>query len=155
MRTRGVLTIISFLLAGCSSGVLDIKSSDYDTVQERIHILKKYTVMYSEIDDAIYSIYNVNGRPAFTIPGPSHWDYRIAMKCRRSDLDRWVKGLEEGSKDAIRLDWGYDLVRGNSSWKTVSSPKVYIRKGENTVVAVFRDEGIIFKRMCTRPIRDW
>jgi hypothetical protein len=152
---RYAIIFIGLLVSGCGSGVLDVESSRFSTAQKRVDVLTKYVVMASGVDDTIFHLFNVNGKFSLSIPGASSWDYKIVMKVNQNDLMKWTDGFVEITQpDEDLLDWGYALIQEQPGWSVHSTPTVYTREHTNaqneTIVAIFHTEGIIFKRILQR-----
>jgi crotonobetainyl-CoA:carnitine CoA-transferase CaiB-like acyl-CoA transferase len=146
---------IIFLIISCSSNnqkssstILD--SDDYETSKERVEILSKEITVFSKILDAEFELFNVNGfsNQRKSVPGASSLDYKFAIFVNREDISKWTEGMTETSVPANDYDWTNEILKNKKAhWKLNSTPKYYIRKGENVVMIVYQDEGTIFKRV--------
>ena len=150
MKFRYLMISVCFLV-GCGSGILDVQSSKFSTARKRIAFLRKRMVMFSEIQDTIFDLYDVNGKFSLGIPGPSHWDFKVIMRVKQHDLPKWVDGFEQiHNPEEELLQWGYKLLQGQPGWTVRSTPSVYERPNETegeVIVAIFEEEEIVFKRI--------
>lgn len=123
-----------------------LTSKDYPSKEERITILKQETNLPSEIKDAEFSLFNVNGftHSRTTIPGASSWDYQIAVKIDTADIKSWIDNLAQLSIDTT-LSWtGVIPEQRKKEWICKSKPAYYIHK--NVIMVFYRPEGILFRR---------
>jgi hypothetical protein len=128
----------------------DTRSSHFHSTEEKISFLRTYLVFPSPASAAEFHIvYHDNS--GGLVPGPSDWDIRAVLKISPENLASWIEGLDRTSEEAD-LAWGFDLLpKGDSNWIVKSAPEIYYRQNSSTVVALFRKEGIVFKKVTTQP----
>ncbi len=146
------LTILIIGLSSCSdtSNSNKLESDDYDTKEKRVEILKKEIKSFSNFENAEFELFNVNGfsNSRTTLPGASSWDYKFVIKVESSKVDKWTHGMIKTKPDNYDDGWMTEIIKERKSeWKTGSEPEFYIRKGDNVIMVVYQDEGIIFKRV--------
>ena len=58
-----------------------LSSKNYPNKNERIETLQKYVKFYSEVENAEFDLFNVNGfnDNSFSIPGASNWDLKFGL----------------------------------------------------------------------------
>ncbi|KZS38971.1 hypothetical protein AWE51_10405 [Aquimarina aggregata] len=147
--------ILGFLIIGLSScsntaDSNNLDSDDYDKKDERIKTLEKEIKSFSEIKNAEFELFNVNGfsNSRTTVPGASSWDYKFAIKVNPSDIDKWTTGLIKIELNGSNKEWMNKIIeKRKNDWKTKTEPEFYTRKEDNVTVAVYKLEGIIFKRV--------
>lgn len=130
------------------SNTLD--SARYPSKVERITVLKNEIVVKSDIQDAEFHLFNVNGfsNSRTVLPGASSWNYTFAIKVDTQDVDKWLAGMTPVKSLDSNTDWARELVKAKSTgWVTNGSPEIYIREGYEVQLIVYRNEGIIFKRI--------
>ena len=149
------LAIILFLaFTACDSSETNntkLSSDNYKTKEERTDALKKEVIVASEIKDAEFELFNVNGFQkdrAASVPGSSSVDYKFLVKVDTSDIMKWT--LDMVPSDSSKYDdfWVKQLLKDTKGgWQTKSSPSIFVRPESNTTVLVYRKEGIICKRI--------
>ena len=141
-RIAGLLLLV-LLITSCDSRTT-VKSSDIQSAKNRIKELGKLFVLRSEIIDAEYEIYdvNINNR---SIPGPTDRDYRVVLKVKPEDLEKWND--PELSIPSLPLDikWAEKLASGNQVFD-LSGPGMQY-SNEHKQMTVFQDSGIILIRI--------
>ncbi|MBU2926702.1 hypothetical protein [Winogradskyella psychrotolerans] len=151
------LTLITSLIylgfCSCSdfhnSNLLD--SDNYNTREKRIECLKYEIKAKSDFENAEFELFNVNGftnsRPT-SIPGASSWDYKFVIRVKSSDINKWTEGMQKTQPTNYDISWTKAIVEKRASdWQTTSQPEFFKRKTANVMVIVFRNEGIIYKRV--------
>ncbi|WP_291726839.1 hypothetical protein [Bernardetia sp.] len=156
------LFLMVLLFTNChSKSPTTLKSSEIEQKEERIKVLSKQVKIYSEILDAEYSLFNVNGfESSFSFGvGASSWHYKIAIEVEKKDVDKWLKGMYEAenpnAKDSV---WINDMLSNLDSarkqkWERIiktSTPKRFTMSatnGRSKVAIIYFDEGIIFQRI--------
>ncbi|MCB9197411.1 MAG: hypothetical protein H6600_03060 [Flavobacteriales bacterium] len=151
-KIKLILGLLIIGLSSCSDTAdsNNLDSDNYDKKNERIEVLKKEIKAFSEIENAEFELFNVNGfsNSRTTVPGASSWDYKFAIKVNPSDIDKWTAGLIKIELDGNDKEWMDKIIeKRKNDWKTRTEPEFYTRKGDNVTVAVYRTEGIIFKRV--------
>ena len=150
-----IILIIGLLIIGLSScsdtaDSNNLDSDNYDKKDERVEVLKKEIKTFSEIENAEFELFNVNGfsNSRTTVPGASSWDYKFVIKVNPSDIDKWTTGLIKIELDGSDKAWMDKIIeKRKNDWKTKTEPEFYTRKGDNVTLAVYRTEVIIFKRV--------
>lgn len=150
-----LLAIILFLaFTACNNSSVDntkLDSSNYKTKEERIDALKKEVVLSSEIEDAEFELFNVNGfhnDRTNSVPGSSSADYKFLVKVDTSNIIKWTD--EMVASDSSKYDdlWVKQLMtESKGAWQTKTFPNIFVRPESNTTVLVYRKEGIICKRI--------
>ncbi|MBB4807197.1 hypothetical protein HNP38_002501 [Chryseobacterium defluvii] len=141
------------ILNGCTSSDSNptkLDSNDYKSRVERVELLKKEIKSFSDIRDAEFELFNVNGfvNQRISVPGASSWDYKFAIRIDTINISKWTSGMQ--AIELINYDdnWTKEIIRHRKqNWITYSKPEYFIRKGENVTMLVFKKEGIIFKRV--------
>lgn len=124
----------------------DTRSSAFTTDADKIAFLEQYLLLASPIHATEFHIvYHDNATGG--VAGPSEWDMQAVMLVAPADLPRWTEGMRAVSAQDVDLAWAYALLPQEQRWKITSQPLVYERSG--TLVAVFEQEGIVFKRART------
>lgn len=142
---RLILSIASLAIVGCSRSSLttDTYSSKFNSDQQKIEFITKYLKLPTPIETTEFHIvYHDNSSIP---PGPSDWRIQAIIKTSPSKLKLWTAEMKLRAQP-INLNWGYNLIPKNEQrWKLRSKPKIYQRNNDNTYIAVFEPEGIIFK----------
>jgi len=146
------------MIMSCSDTVTKLSSIDYDDQSERVEIISEELKAYSEIIDAEFDLFNVNGFKSqhhviFDVPGGSSWYYQCALKVDQNKMMNWTKGMLEVNIDSLDYDptrWIFKIVEHRKeNWITTSSPRLFIRKGDDSMrevgLIVYENEGFIFK----------
>ena len=123
-------------------------SDDYNSKEERVEVLKNEIKSFSEFENAEFELFNVNGfsNSRTTVPGASSWNYEFAIKVNPSDLDKWTDGMIITDSSGYEDSWETKIIQERADdWRTDSEPEYYTRKGDDVIMVVYRDEGIIFK----------
>ncbi|MCM0666077.1 hypothetical protein [Flavobacterium tyrosinilyticum] len=128
-----------------------MNSENIENKNERIEKLSPEIKVHSEILDAEFNLFNVNGfnNNFFTVPGSSSRDYKFVIKIKNAHIPLWTKDLEKVKGNLETEKWMKSLgeTRQNN-WKTISEPIFYKRKNEpNGTIIVFEKEGIIYKHI--------
>jgi hypothetical protein len=128
-----------------------LRSIDLNNSSERVDVLSKEIKVFSPIKDAEFELFYVNGfhtKRNTSVPGASSYDYKFALKIHVNDISKWTEGFVRN--DSLKYDdrWTESLIQiRKNNWKRHSKPFIFERKGEDTRLFVFLDEGIIFKRV--------
>ncbi len=140
-----IILLTSLAVAGCSESSLttDTYSSKLNSDRQKIEFITKYLKLPTPIETTEFHIvYHDNSG---IVPGPSDWRIQAIIKTSPSNLKLWTAEMQLRVQP-INLSWGYDLIPKNEHrWKLQSKPKIYQRNNDNTYIAVFEPEGIIFK----------
>lgn len=147
------LIILTLILTSCSE-VTRLDSDEFTTIEDRIEILEKEVRVFSEIQDAEFELFNVNGFKSqshgLTITGASSWDYKFVVKVDSADIGKWTEGMVKFDTDDYDDNWTREIVNERSeNWKTTCEPAYFVRQDENVKLVLFQDNGIIFKRVIT------
>lgn len=96
MKFRLLYFVIALTCFSCANKTA-INSQDINGRQERIEKLKPEIKTHSEILDAEFDLFNVNGfNGDFTfLAGSSSSDYKFAVKVDPKDIAAWTNGLQE------------------------------------------------------------
>ncbi|CAN5436343.1 hypothetical protein BH10CHL1_BH10CHL1_02840 [soil metagenome] len=147
-----MLGLLSLPLAACITGIAsnrttDTRSAQFTTDREKLAFLEKYLTLYSAVEAAEYHIvYHDNAAGA--VPGPSDWDIQVVLKMAPENLLLWTVDMQPVEPASIDLTWAYPLLPTEPRWKVQAQPRVYTRS--NVVVAIFPEQGILFKRVWTQ-----
>jgi hypothetical protein len=158
--------LISIFLLGCSGADTGERTAEYSkgqnyskeldsdsfkTASDRVTILSKEIKTFSAIKDAEFELFNVNGfsfEENRSVPGATSLDYKFVIRIDTNDIEKWTEGFF--NTDSIKYDatWTEKMILNRKSiWKKQSKPLVFRRPNENVVLFVFKEEGIIFKRV--------
>jgi len=158
MQKYSLFVLIAMLFA-CDSNtpnrvektnISRLNSRDIEDQLERIKILTAEIKAFSELKDAEYDLFNVNGfsNSEISIPGASSWDYRFVVKVKSSDISKWKKGFIEVESIEKDTTWMEQLVIDRkNNWQKASKPQYFVREGAGVIMQIFEKEGIIFKRV--------
>ncbi len=138
------------VFSNCSNSNAKLESHKYASKKERVETLKKVIISKSEFTDAEFELFNVNGfsNNSISIPGTSSVDYKFVIKVKKSAIDKWTAGMTKFEPDKMNIDWMKKMVEIRADqWITKSKPEFYKRQNENVIMIVFRNEGIIYKRI--------
>jgi hypothetical protein len=127
--------------ANGGAGSVDQRSSDLPDDPSKIAFLKKYLQMNSEIEWAEFHLLFKDN--AGLVPAPSDLDLKVVMRMDPQDVLLWTAGLEP-SDEKIDFAWGHALLQ-ERGWEVHASPLVFVRG--RTVVAAFKTDGVVFKRV--------
>ena len=125
-------------------------SDDYENKEEKIRILTNQIKPFSQILDTEFELFNVNGfaNQRLTVPGASSWDYKLAIKLSEEDISKWIVDMEDTTIENYDYGCTIDIVKNRKqSWQVKSTPKFYTRGNSNIITLVYKDEGVIFKRI--------
>lgn len=125
----------------------DTLSAQFANDAEKIAFLKQYLTLHSEIEGTEFHIRYYDHSMGL-VPGPSDWDIQVVLKIAPENLSAWTSGWQLGSSQNVDLSWGYALLPQEPRWKVESQPAVSIQL--NDVMAVFEQEGILFRRIWTQ-----
>ncbi len=139
-----IVSIASLALVSCSESSLttDTSSSKFNSDRQKIEFIAKYLKLPTPIETTEFHIvyHDNSGIP----PEPSDWRIQAIIKTSPSNLKLWTAEMQLRVQP-INLNWGYNLIPKNEQrWKLQSKPKIYQRNNNNTYIAVFEPEGIIF-----------
>ena len=141
------LLLFACAASNTSNLTTNTQSTQFSTDGEKLTFLKKYVTLYSAIEATEYQIvYQDNS--AGGVPGPSDWDIQMALKIAPEDVVLWTADMQKIAPELVDLAWGYQLLPDEPRWKFQAQPLVYTRA--NVIVAVFPQQGILFKRMWTQ-----
>jgi hypothetical protein len=134
-----------------SSNIID--SDNYEIKADRIEKLEMEIKSFSDFQDAEFELFNVNGfqNQRISVPGASSCDYKFVVKIDTIDIPKWTSGMKEVELSDYDNSWTKEIIKHrNQNWKTYSKPKYFVRNGEEVIMLVFSNEGIIFKRVINR-----
>lgn len=138
------------VFTACSKTNTKLDSDDYATVADRISVLKKEIKAPTEFSDAEFELFNVNGfqNQRTLAPGASSWDYKFAVRIKKADIPAWTSGMKQTDLPNYDHSWTSEIVkRRKQNWNTKSDPEYFVREHANVTMLVYRNEGIIFKRV--------
>ena len=152
MKKSVYLLFIFIFFNSCSKNLnsTHLNSENYNDKKDRIEILKKEINQNSEILDAEFELFNVNGFSDTDkiIPGASSWDYKIAIKIYPSDIFKWTNEFKKSDTFQNNINWTKKIVeKRKENWLTYSNPEFYYRNNSKVEMIVFKEEGIIYKRI--------
>lgn len=147
-----LLAVALMFLSSCGDGTEKgrLTSSSIELKAERIRLLYKHVTCFSEITDAEFDLFNVNGfgNDRASIPGASSWNYKFAVKIDTGNVAKWIDGMVEISAEDYDGSWVKEITKvRSSSWMVHSTPQCYSRPEDDVKMYVFRTQGIIFKRV--------
>ena len=142
-----------------------LESFDIKNREKRIEILSEQIKEYSEILDTEFSLFNVNGfgNKVTFIPSASYSDYKIALKIKKNNLDKWLVGMynteNENAEDSIwinsildnlaekrKQNWIENMAKSNPKRFTISATN-----GRTKVAIIYQNDtlknAIIFERI--------
>lgn len=129
-----------------ASKTTDTHSRTFSTDADKIAFLEQYLLLVSPIQATEFHIvYHDNESGA--IPGPSDWDMQAIMLVEPADLPRWTEDMQAVAEQDADLTWVDALLPEDQRWKITSQPVIYEKSG--ALVAIFEQEGIVFKRVWT------
>ena len=150
MYLKKLLLFLFVSLVYSCSNVNILDSDDLHNSKDRIDTLKKYITAKSDIKDADFKLFNVNGfgsEQRISVPGSSSWDYKFVVKVQKEKVDNWTSGMVK-TKSKSDLEWMEDVIENRKTvWVSNSKPEYYTRKGEDVTLILYREEGIVFKRI--------
>jgi hypothetical protein len=153
---RSIITktfIAVVVLASCNNRNTNpniLSSQAIAEKEERVAILKKEITSFSSFTDAEFFLVNANGftTQRTTIPGASSFRYSFIIKIDTNYIKNWTAGMKEVPDTNIPASWLEELPNHEkSAWQVHSTPMVYMDSTENVVLAVYREEGLIFKKI--------
>lgn len=153
MKAYIFLIITLGLIVKCNPDTNDLTkldSDDFKSAEERIKALKSEIKYPSDFNDAEFELFNVNGfhDHRSSAPGPSSWDYKFVIKIDTVNIAAWTNGLKRVDQINYDKNWTRELIENRKqNWLTNSAPEIYVREGEEVILYVFRNEGIIYKRL--------
>lgn len=137
-------------LDSCSE-TMRLDSDQFNTIEARIEILKEEVHFFSDVQDAEFELFNVNGFKSQgqpLIPGPSSLDYKFAVKVDTADVNGWTAGMVKFDPENYDDSWTREIIRERSvNWNTTGEPIYFKREAEDVKLVLFQEDGIIFKRI--------
>jgi len=127
-----------------------LTSNDIADRSERINILKREVKVFSELKDAEFYLVNANGfsNQRISVPGASSLNYQFVIKIDTNDISKWTEGMTELSKGDTNNSWMDKLLLSRKeNWNVHSIPKVFTRIGDSVTMLIYKDEGIIYKKL--------
>ena len=152
MNARVFLSILICLgIQSCNSNNSTTLTSRYIADRsERINILKREVKVFSELKDAEFYLVNANGfsNQRISVPGASSLNYQFVIKIDTNDISKWTEGMTELSKGDTNNSWMDKLLLSRKeNWNVHSIPKVFTRIGDSVTMLIYKDEGIIYKKL--------
>lgn len=148
------LIILALTISSCSKPT-KLDSDEFSTPGERVEILKQEISCFSEIKDAEFELYNVDGFKSswgFSAPGLPYLDYKFVIKVDKEDVTKWREGMIKFEPEHYDTAWIKKIIKNREeNWFTSSQPTYYVRQhDENVTMVEFYLEGIVFKRVIRR-----
>ncbi len=147
--------LILVLLVSCSknstavnSSSTEMNSSSIVDKEKRISALMSEINEPSEILDAEFLLFNVNGftHSRASLPGASGWDYKFVVRIDSSNIDKWIDNRFFRSNN-FESEWADKLIKSRDvNWETDSEPEYYRTSDSLVFLIVYRKECIIYKR---------
>jgi len=136
---------IAFLIS-CKSPS-EMTSIEVDKATERVEILEKEINSFSEIQDAEYDLFNVNGfsKGRIFVAGGSSFRYDYVIKIDTSELHKWTDDMIITAGDEYSVKRFEELVSIRKENWNVNSKPTYYKSGDMGNMMVYKEEGIIFK----------
>ncbi len=145
------LLVVLLAITNSCTQVTRLDSDQINSSSERIKILREQIHCFSEISDAEFEFFNVNGfnnQLSPIIPGASSADYKLALKVDSKNISKWTRGMEIVEAENDDYHWINQIVSHRAQqWDTHGKPIFYKSPGERTVVIAFPQSGILFKRI--------
>ncbi len=154
MKDNAFKLIAIFILFFCScrnnKDLSTLDSDNYNNQQERIEKLVENIVCASEIYDAEFELFNVNGfanERNMSVPGASSWNHKFVVKIDTSNIKKWLETFTETKVAQANLEFFTEITKKRKeNWKTVSEPKFYKRQNDEHVsIILYEKEGILYK----------
>ena len=146
----GLISTIGFTSCADATNPNQLDSAEIESKIERMVTLKPEIVAMSEFSNAEFQLFNVNGfsNSRTLLPGASSVDYKFVVKVKPSEIDKWTEGMQKIEKPEENEDWIKKLIeKRKSDWTHNSEPEYYERKGADVIQILYRQEGIVFKRV--------
>ena len=150
------MVILIITTCACTE-ITRLDSDEFSTAEERVQILKQEVRCFSDIKDAEFELFNVNGfknSRGLSVPGASSADYKFVVKVDTGDISKWREGMIKFIPIQYDNTWTKEIVKDSKeNWTTNSHPTYYVRQGlpegSNTTLVEYYPEGIVFKRVIT------
>lgn len=153
MKRYFYIILIIGLFNGCTSNgskSTKIDSDDFKNKADRIENLKAQIKFFSDFQDAEFELFNVNGfqNASTSGPGASSWDYKFVIKIDTVNMIKWTSGMQAVNITDYDDEWTKEITKNRKqNWKTYSAHQYYNRNGEDVTMIVYKNEGILFKRV--------
>lgn len=153
MKRYFYIIITIGLFTSCTSSVPNstkLDSDDCKNKADRIDKLEMEIKSFSDLQDAEFELFNVNGfhNQRTSVPGASSWDYKFVVRIDTIDFLKWTSGMKEVELTDYDDSWTKEITKHRKqNWVTYSKPLYFIRNGEDVTMLVFKNEGIIYKRV--------
>lgn len=133
-----IFSIVIVLILGCENSNV-IESKNYKSKADKIEALKEYYKIKSEIIDTEYRIFdvNINNR---TIPGPTDRNYKIIIKIKLDDFDKW-DSPNDITSIPINYNWAIELLEGNENFDLSGVNVHYTNKNRDMII--FKETGVV------------
>lgn len=145
-----IIITIAFLTSCNHANTSKLDSDDFKNKVERIEKLKLEIKPFSDFLDAEFELFNVNGfyNQRTSVPGASSLDYKFVVKIDTVNISKWTTGMKEIELTSYDDGWTKEIIKSRKqNWRTISKPLYFKRNGENVTMLVFKNEGIIYKRV--------
>ncbi|MBX3723819.1 MAG: hypothetical protein KF713_18380 [Turneriella sp.] len=126
-----------------------VRSVDYPGKEKRLEVLKKHLKLHTSVSDAAFDLYDVNLNADSSIPGPTHRDYRVALRLPAGAAARWLTGIAVTSfpHDAA---WCHALLAENIHVTPRQKANFWTYTAKNKTAFFFKEDNIL----CLRIFQD-
>jgi hypothetical protein len=128
----------------------EMNSGTITDASERIEKLSKEVVLYSNITDTEYDLFNSGGFSDgfhFFDLGPTDANYNFIVKVKPADIPKWTVNMTE-VKDSLEIIPQINaLIKTRpKNWRTRSKPRFYIWENSyGSISVIYAEEGIVFR----------
>jgi hypothetical protein len=120
-----------------------LRSNQFKNSSLRVSKLKSVINLPSEIYDAEFVLFNVNGfEDTREVPGASSWEYMYAVKLKRIDIDKWTIGYKKEEDEGININWIRKRLSLGENFELKSEPEIYEKSYKESII-VFRNDSIV------------
>ncbi len=143
-----ILLFMIMLSVACHSRnrSTDTRSTIFSTEKEKVAFLEQYVTCFSPVDATEFHILYHDNSTGW-VPGPSDWDFKIAARIAPIDSAKWIVDFREVQGEQMDLTWIAELALESDHWTRMSTPQYYQRPGTAGELIVYKQEGILFKRI--------
>ena len=151
LKTLVILHLLCSFLNSCKHKDNTHLNSLHLNYRERMRLVSQNITLFSPIQDAEFELFNVNGFKGqrIALPGPSSWNYIIAIRIDTSYISKWTSDFVETDADSLDGYFTEEIIQHRvKNWTRHSTPRYFKRKnGDRVFMKVYQKEGIIFKRI--------
>jgi len=145
------ILLICFYSCKNDNDLSNLYSKNYTNKIERLKLINENVVCSSKVFDTEFQLFNVNGfskQRDILLPGTSSLDYKFVVKIDTSEINKWLISFIKTDSIKSDLNWTTKIIKDRKeNWITFSKPIFYKRKNENVILVLYRQEGIIYKRI--------